>query len=244
MPISGRFRNLIKRLAQAVLLAILVSTCHIPCLYAGKVIEHVQKGYCLGAPKPVLEGRAMPVLICLPGSGIEASNDINTWVFQANKRGFFVIDFDVNYSNIVSENDLKALYRKIQDAIANVSKEYNIDKNKIFIAGTSAGGMMAISLALYFPGSFKAIGVVSGARLKNFGAEARLKNAKGQLFYLYHGGNDKIVPINELYNSKKKLEKYKAVVESKVLEAGEHTLPQSCYKEMVDWLFQLSELSM
>jgi len=211
--------------------------CFVSNLAAAKIVEEPQERYCLGLPQAVSADKALPVLVCMPGLKRNAKDDINIWVFPADKRGFLLLDLDIDYS---AENTA-AVYQRIKNIIDHVSVKYNVAKDKIFLAGTSAGGMMAISLVLSYPQEFRAAGVISGARL-NPDAKRKIKNAKGQLFYLYHGEKDKNVPIGEFRATKKLLEKSGAVIEAKVLPEGKHGLPSSCYNEIVDWLYQLCDL--
>jgi len=209
-----------------------------PDMYAGKILEEPMQRYCMSIPNTATADSKLPVLICLPGSGIKARQDINVWAFISDKRGFLVIDLDIDYS----QEGPGGVYSRIQNVINSLPANTGINKDKVFIAGTSAGGMMALALALFYPHKFKATGIISGSRL-SFEAENFLKNARSQLFYLYHGKKDKRVSIREFYATKKKLEANGAIIESKVIEEGEHTLPSGCYKEVVDWFYQLSELS-
>lgn len=203
--------------------------------FAGKLIDKSQDGYWLSLPKAFSPDQKNPVLVCLPGRGISAKQDINVWSFPANKAGFVVVDFDVNYDSIKSEKDIENLYERLVATVSSLSATYPIETDKIYIAGTSAGGMMSISLALRHPERFSAISVVSGGSLR-FGAENYLKNAEGSLFYMLHGQNDKIVSIGKFYAAKQQLEKNGAVVQSKVISDGEHTLRSGFYNEMIDWL--------
>lgn len=227
-----------KKILHLTLFIILIFACP-PNLYAGKIIEQPALECYLGIPKssPSTSSKPMPVLVVLPGWGVMAKSDINLWAFPADKRGFLLIELNVNYSGVSTTQ----LYSRIQNIIGSLLESYHIDKGKMFIAGTSAGGMMAMALALSHPREFKAVGVVSGARF-SFGAEKFLKNAAGQLFYLYHGRNDKTISIGEFYYTKSQLEEQGAVIESKVIPEGGHTLPSSCYKEVVDRFYQISEL--
>lgn len=210
--------------------------------YASKIIEQPRYKCYISLPKQQEPGKPLPVLICLPGWGVEAKNDINLWVFPADKKGFFLIELDVNYNFIRIDRDVKELFERINNIINALAADYNIDKNNLFIAGTSAGGMMAITLSLLYPNTFKAMGVISGGRL-SFGAEKYISNAKGQLYYFFHGKQDKSIPIGEFYSTKRKLEKQGAIIEFSALPQGAHTLPSSCYKAIVDWFYQLYALS-
>jgi predicted esterase len=216
--------------------------CLLSCAHAGKIIENKEQGYYLVLPEETKADKPWPILIALPGWGVKVKQDINVWAFPASKRGLFVIGIDIDYSGIRVNSDIENLYKRIKRIISSVSSTYNIDKGKIYIAGTSAGGMMSIALALYDPGAFKAIGIISGARLA-FGADLNTARAREQLFNFIHGKKDKRIPISEFYNTKKKLEAGGAIIEFKVIEEGEHTLPPYYYKDLVDWFYQLSELS-
>lgn len=210
-------------------------------VYAGKLIEQPAQGYCIVLPDSKLLDKSLPILVCLPGWGITTKQDINMWAFPVSKRGFLALGIDVDYSSIKSLQDVKALHQRIKNIINSLIASYNINGNKIYIAGTSAGGIMSVSLALLYPGEFQAVGVVSGSRL-GFGAENLLKNARGQLLYLFHGEKDKSIPIEEFYATKNTLQANGAIVKFKIIPEGQHTLATSYYKELVDWFYQLSEL--
>lgn len=199
------------------------------------LIDCSGKGYMLFIPKDISSTSPSTFLICLPGWGISAKQDINNWAFYAVKKGFIVVDLDMNYNAIGSNSDVDRLYLKISNILTSLVEEYPVLNNKVCIAGTSAGGMMSIALGLRYPNKFLAIGVVSGARL-DFGAETNLKNARGQWFYIAHGLNDKSIHISEFYSTKEQLERNGAIVQYKVIPEGAHTLSSGVYQEVVDWL--------
>lgn len=203
--------------------------------YAGKLIDKPSEGYVLYLPQSALLGKPSSVLVCLPGWGISAKQDINTWGFPAEKNNFIVIDFDVNYNLIKSSSNVENLYNRIERTISHLSLTYSLDTQHTYIAGTSAGGMLSIALALMYPDEFIAVGVISGARL-GFGAQNYLRNAKGIDFYLIHGQKDKTVPIGEFRSTISRLKKYGAFVKFDIIEEGAHTLPSYVYRGVVDWL--------
>lgn len=202
------------------------------------LVDRSDKGYLLFVPKNISSISPASVLACLPGWGMKAKQDINNWAFPAGKRGFFVVDLDINYKDIRSSHDVEKLYRRISNIVASLAEEYPISKDKIYIAGTSAGGMMSIALALRYSDRFVATGVVSGGRL-SFGAKSYLKNAKGTKFYMIHGQKDKSIPVGEFHSTKKQLLRNGAIIESNVLSKGEHTLPSHAYAEVIDWLSEV-----
>lgn len=199
------------------------------------LIDRSERGYILSVPKAISPTSPSAFLICLPGWGISAKQDINNWAFCAAKNGLITVGIDINYNLIRSISDVDNLYSKISNILTSLAKEYPVLNSKVYLAGTSAGGMMSIALGLRYPNKFLAIGVVSGARL-SFGAENNLKNAGGQRFYLVHGQKDKSIRINEFYSTKQKLERNGAVIQHKVIPEGEHTLSSGVYREAIDWL--------
>jgi len=193
--------------------------------------------YYLGIPQVPLSEKRMPVLICLPGWGVEAKNDVAMWAFPANKNGFFLIELDIDYTSPYTDTDARLVYERILLIVAANASKYNIDGGKIFIAGTSAGGMMAVSLSLMHPEKFVAVGAISAGRL-GFGAVKFINEAKGKEYYFFHGQRDKSIPISEFYKTVQVLKDHGAKVHFEVLPEGEHTLPSSCYREVLDWFKQ------
>ena len=161
---------------------------------APELIDHSDKGYLASVPANIPAGRAAPILICLPAVGITAKKDINNWASLAGQKGLAVLDLDVDYSRIASFEDVDALCGRIIDAVDSLAARYPVNKKRLYIAGTSAGGMMAISLGLRYCDVFIAVGVVSGAALR-FGADVELPHAEGRRFYMVHGAKDAVVPL-------------------------------------------------
>lgn len=219
------------------LIVLIMVFCCVSYAGAGEIIEMSQEGYCLSIPHTSRSEKRMPVLICLPGWGVKAKNDINMWAFPANKNGFFLIELDIDYTSAHTDSDARLAYDRIQTIIAANASRYNIDQKKIFIAGTSAGGMIAVSLSLMHPDKFVAVGGVSAGRL-GFGAEKLITNADNKDYCFFHGQQDMSIPIGEFYQTIEALKRHGAKVRFKVVSAGGHTLPSSCYRELLDWFKQ------
>jgi predicted esterase len=203
------------------------------------MLDYSDKGYLVYAAKDLPDSPG--VLICLPGSGVKAKQEINNWVFAAGKRGFVVLGVDVDYNRIRTAYDVETLYARIQDIVGSLAREYHVDTHKLYLSGTSAGGMMSIALTLHYPGRFVAAGVVSGGRL-GYGAQAELRNARGSLFYMVHGDNDERIPLGEFQSTRKQLEGKGALIEYTIVPGGRHTLNSNAYREVVNWLADLGSL--
>lgn len=204
------------------------------------LLDFSEKGYMVFVPKDI--SVSAPILICLPGSGIKTKQDINNWAFVAGKKGFVVLGLDLDYNYIKSPSDVRGVYSKISGIVDLLAQEYPISKDKLYLVGTSAGGMMSISLALNSPGKFMAIGVVSGGRL-GFGAEENINNARGNRFFMVHGDKDERIPIGKFQSTKKQLERNGAIIDYNIIPGGGHTLNSNAYKEVVNWLSDLECLT-
>src|SRR6202049_387466 len=89
--------------------------------------------------------------------------------------------------------------------IDSIRSKYNVDPNRIYIAGMSAGGAMAVIMGVCYPDYFAAIGVHSGLEYK---AATDLVSAQvamtqggpdpggqGQLAYLSAGSAARVLPV-------------------------------------------------
>jgi len=104
------------------------------------------------------------VIFCFGGSFVSGSKESTTLVYMARemaKRGYVAACIDYRLvSNtaflLVEQSMIKTVFRAIQDGKAAVrffrkdaktSNVYKIDKDQIFMGGTSAGGILSVNLA-------------------------------------------------------------------------------------------------
>jgi len=173
----------------------------------------------------------------LPANGNERGDEVDNWKFSAGKYGFAVICPKLDYGKMKKIADLKYLNRRIKKIVKEVSSECSIDPKRIFIAGRSTGGMVAISLTLLSPEQYTATGVIRGARLDFVSAQS-LENAWKCRFYLVHGQGDTFIPITEYYDTKWQLKKRGAFIEEDV-DPGYKQLSESDYEEVVAWFSKM-----
>lgn len=204
-------------------------------LFKTGLLDYSSQGYLLYVPHDIGSVSDVPVLICFPGYGVKAKQEINNWAFLAAKEGFFVIALDVDYKKLGSLSALSSVYSKISDILDSLRSRYPISAGRLYIAGTSAGGMLSMALILRYSDKFEAAGVVSGGRL-GYGAQSQLKNAHGCHFYMVHGGQDASISLREFQDTRKKLEAEGAIIKYKVYSYGQHILNSNAYGEVVEWL--------
>ena len=207
-------------------------------LFAGQLADKKEDGYIAYIPKIVNKDSKMPLLLLLPGYGMSAKAELDSWKFYAEKKGFLAVAIYVEYPTLKTEGDVEALYQRIVN-IANIyiddKKHYSIDTSKVFIGGTSAGGMMSLRLSLMHQHRFRGTGVISGSNLKYWQIGPFLKFADGLDFILIHGRKDSIIPIADFYATKEALEKNGGHVTSHVNEDYGHTLRSDEYGRAVEW---------
>lgn len=188
--------------------------------------------YLTVVPPGISKENPVPLLICLPAVGISIDEDLGHWVSPAAQNGLIVADIPADYRFITSEADVEALYERIVRVADELASRYPVDSQKIYLVGTSAGGMMAIAIGLRHPGIFAAVGVASGAHL-NFGADQMLGNAKGLIFCLVHGTSDAIIPFELFEAARDALEKNGAVVRFSERQGEGHPVGPGGYAWLV-----------
>jgi predicted peptidase len=129
------------------------------------------------------------------------------------------------------------------DLLQNVSKEYRIDKNRIYCTGLSMGGFGTWAIAISHPDTFAALVVIAGG-----GDPARLGIVANIPSWIFHAVKDPFVPIDFAASSLRGLTK--AVGRLKYTEYSEDVyfyptahrswVPAYANAELREWLFQQS----
>jgi predicted esterase len=202
--------------------------------HAGKILDSPQDNYCIFVPSAAEDAKKVPLLIALPGKGIEPASDIQLWQPEAEIQNFFVIDFKVDYAAIKEDQDIRDLHKRISRDLTKLAKTYHFDDHDIYIAGTSAGAVVSLALSLRFPNTYNTVGLVSGGVI-HYPSQDYLINARNIQFLIVHGQNDSAIILDKIHATKSDLEKNGADVSVKVIANGEHSLSPTVYKEVVDW---------
>ena len=136
--------------------------------------------YLIHLPKNLNKKQSAPLVVALHGGGgnmnIQANDEYYKLISQSDKSGAIVV-FPNGFSRLPrgkfatwnAGNCCAAARDKksddvgfIREVVKRVSKENNIDKEKVFAIGMSNGGMMSYRLACEASDLFKAIAAVAG----------------------------------------------------------------------------------
>jgi predicted peptidase len=181
-----------------------------------------------GAPHSV------PLLLTLHGMRFEPKDDQANLEAPTDKIGWAMANLDVDYTKIVNEKGLDDMWDAIETIVKEIERENpQVDPARIYLIGTSRGGMMGLALALRHPDTFSAVGLASASYLL-LGSEKKLDGAKGQAFFFVNGDKDDILPILNQRNTKIALRKHGAVVASHVHVGAGHVLAPEDYVLLIN----------
>lgn len=114
---------------------------------------------------------------------------------------------------------------------------YNLDKENVWLCGFSQGAILSYSVALNHPKKVKNILALSGFFQKEFliNAEKENKNYEHLNFFISHGLQDQIIPIEWARSGKKNLDHYKVSYLYKEYEMG-HEISEENYNDLLNWI--------
>ncbi|MCB9746006.1 MAG: hypothetical protein H6740_25750 [Alphaproteobacteria bacterium] len=125
----------------------------------------------------------------------------------------------------------------VMDAmVAEVSSRFDVDRNKVLFAGTSAGGHMAAYYGLYQPEVPTSIAVLS-AGLGGYFDYPETEPSVKRPFYVGHDPDDEIVPYSYSENLAAELEAHghRYVFEDLDLEGNGHFANEGAWARVVGW---------
>lgn len=162
--------------------------------------------YQLFIPTAAARARPLPLVIYLHGSG-GAGDDNAKQIAGGNQKGSHLwIRPDIQQHDpafVVApqaptteqwgnpDSDSLTVYGQLMlDLIRSLSREFNIDPNRLYIVGQSRGGRGVWDLVTKSASIFAAAVPVCGD-----GSPARVVAAKGVAIWAFHGAKDDVVPV-------------------------------------------------
>ena len=171
----------------------------------GRLVSSGEKReYLLYVPKSYDPNKSVPLVITIHGFTQWPANQaaVSQWNELADEEGFIVVypsglGFPKRWRVSPDFDDSAAVEIELQffrDLIDKLSKEYNIDPERVYANGLSNGGGMSVRLACDMPEHIAAIGCVAGAYLVDLNA-----CPGGVPGIFFHGQADKVVPFEGGY---------------------------------------------
>lgn len=124
---------------------------------------------------------------------------------------------------------------KITSFIDEASAHYHLNENDVWLCGFSQGAILSYSIALCYPEKVKKVIALSGFPYKDLLPEEIRAISTPLDFFVSHGKEDAIVPIELARKGPALLEQNKIPFFYKEYDAG-HGLKASNYEDMIKWI--------
>ena len=162
-----------------------------------QILKQVNLQYLLYLPELYTEtNERLPLILFLHGRD-QRGDDLNLLKIRGIPQ---LIDTKDNFPFIVLSPQCPSYYiwPSVFDGILaildEVSRNYPVDPNRIYLTGLSMGGYAVWDLAMDYPDRFAAIAPVSAS-----GSAERVNILKEIPVWAFHGEKDDVVPVEEVH---------------------------------------------
>lgn len=125
---------------------------------------------------------------------------------------------------------------KLVDFIDAITTQENLDKENVWLCGFSQGAILSYSIALNYPNKIKHIACLSGYPEPNFIGETDVNRDYSNLdFFISHGLEDMVIPIEWARKGKPFLEELGIQNEYHEYRSGHGIAPQN-YWDLMAWM--------
>lgn len=109
---------------------------------------------------------------------------------------WYTIHFDMNNGKFSDTDEAKIAIDKISHFIDEITENYEVDKNNIFLLGFSQGTILSYAVALNNPNKVQHVIALSGYINQDLISENRtFKNYSNLDFFISHGSVDQVIPV-------------------------------------------------
>jgi phospholipase/carboxylesterase len=129
-------------------------------------------------------------------------------------------------------------YDSLKEFVTQAIKEYPADPKRLFLFGFSMGTMMALALALTSPGLFRGVVANSGYVPEKAGLDLQWSGLSATSFFIAHGTDDPVIPIELGRRTKELFEKSDASWTYREYPMGHEISPEGL-TDISDWLRKL-----
>ena len=139
-----------------------------------------------------------------------------------NPSGYQWFDLSKDNSEYILRETIRA-EKKLNEFIDEIKEEFNIENNKICLAGFSQGCMMSINLGLISDQEYCCIVGFSGKIINQEDLKSRKKVSTPTL--LIHGDSDQVVSPNFMLEAKDFFIRNNIKIETHLIENCDHHIP-------------------
>jgi phospholipase/carboxylesterase len=150
--------------------------------------------YTLYIPEDYSPERPLPLIVALHGAYGQGSEYVWTWLRPARSRGYAILapkslgdTWDMRAPSI----DTRSVVRMFGE----VTSEYSIDRDRVYLSGLSDGGIFTYILGLEQSQLFRGIAPVAGALHHAVDRLLREGRGKDTPIFVVHGVHDYIFPV-------------------------------------------------
>ena len=145
--------------------------------------------YALYVPKGYDPGKAYPLMVCLHGTGFNGSTYLRRWAPRLGEH-YLLACPTIDENGEWWKREAEAV---VLSVIADVSREYHVDPNRVHLSGMSNGAVGAFAVGTHWADRFAAILPMAGCY--PLGLYPLLQNFSMTPTYLLHGSKDEIMPV-------------------------------------------------
>lgn len=136
----------------------------------------------------------------------------------------------------VDPDEIEAARQMLRKFIGEVVEGYECDPNAVYLVGFSQGGMMALSVALTFPGVAAAVVAMSGRVLPQTVEQITDKDTLfGLPVMVVHGTRDNVLPISHARETKARLSELPVDLTYREYEMA-HEVSAESLEAVTEWL--------
>ncbi|WGH26280.1 MAG: phospholipase [Candidatus Bostrichicola ureolyticus] len=205
------------------------------------MLKHITK-------QPLIKKKNPPLFLFLHGYGgnendfFSFTKELQQYFFFISLRAFHNLN-DIGFCWYNIYNDIK-IYKTSQ-AIKSIKEIikfihdsilfYDLNKNNIWLCGFSQGAILSYAIALHYPEIIKKIIILSGFPDTNLLPNTKKENYKTLDFFISHGKNDSIIPIEWAKQGPIILDNYNINYYYREYES-EHYLNYDNYYDLTKWV--------
>ena len=157
-------------------------------LHRSITVSGYETSYAMHVPQNYNAKTAYPLIVCLHGAGFVGDSYIDRWQSRLGANAILVCPTMANGAWWSPEGEQLVL-----KVIDEISLEYHINPDKIFLTGMSNGGIGVYLIGMFHADRFAGISPMAGGIPNEI--FPFLKNFSNTGIYIIHGAHDQVMPV-------------------------------------------------